>query len=92
MRVIVDEAAWNDLDKIGSWIAKDNPEAAQRELAKIAHVIRQLGRFPGGRVSLLARPTSSYSNWGETGSCSGHRRSAWRAKPREATLNLRRIT
>ena len=47
MRVIVDEAAWRDLDAIGSWIAKDNPEAAYRELAKIAHVIRQLGRFPG---------------------------------------------
>ena len=47
MRVIVDEAAWSDLDTIGLWIAKDNPEAAQRELGKIAHVINQLGRFPG---------------------------------------------
>ena len=43
MRVIVDEAAWSDIDKIGSWIAKDNPAAARRELEKIERVIRQLG-------------------------------------------------
>ena len=47
MRVIVDEAAWSDLDKIGSWIAKASPQAARRELEKIEHVIKQLGRFPG---------------------------------------------
>ena len=47
MRVIVDEAAWRDLDKIGSWIAKDSSQAARRELEKIEHVINQLGRFPG---------------------------------------------
>ena len=47
MRVIVDEAAWSDLDKIVTWIAKDSPEASGRELEKIEHVIRQLGRFPG---------------------------------------------
>lgn len=51
MRVIVDEAAWGDLHRIGSWIAKDSPEAARRELEKIEHVIKQLGRFPG-----LSRP------------------------------------
>ena len=43
MRVIVDEAAWNDLDKIGSWIAKDNPQAAWLELEKIERVIKQVG-------------------------------------------------
>jgi len=47
MRVIVDEAAWSDLDKIGSWIAKDNREAAWLELEKIERVIKQLGQFPG---------------------------------------------
>ena len=47
MRVIVDEAAWSDLDKIGLWVAKDSPEAARHELEKIKHVIKQLGRFPG---------------------------------------------
>ena len=47
MRLIVDEAAWSDLDNICLWIAKDNPEAARRELEKIARVINQLGRFPG---------------------------------------------
>jgi plasmid stabilization system protein ParE len=43
----VDKAAWSDLNKIGSWIAKDSPSAAVRELEKIEHVIKQLGRFPG---------------------------------------------
>ena len=58
MRVIVDEVAWSDLDKIGSWIAKDSPEAARRELEKIEHVIKQLGRFPG-----LSREGRAKGTW-----------------------------
>ncbi len=47
MRVIIDESAWSDLDKIALRIAPDNPGAAHRELEKIRHVIGLLGEFPG---------------------------------------------
>lgn len=51
MRVIVDAAAWRDLDDIGAWIAKDNSAAARRILRLILQVIAQLEQFPR-----LARP------------------------------------
>ena len=51
MRVIVDAAAWRDLDDIGAWIARDNPGAARRILRLILQVIAQLEQFPR-----LARP------------------------------------
>jgi plasmid stabilization system protein ParE len=75
MRVIVDEVAWSDLDKIGSWIAEDNPEAAWLALEKIERVIKQLGQFPGlsrvgrarehGKPLLPAHPTSLCSSFGK---------------------------
>ena len=51
MRVIVDEAAWSDLDKIVTWIAKDSPEAARRELEKIEHVIQTARTLPWALAS-----------------------------------------
>lgn len=47
MRVIIDESAWSDLDKIAVLIARDNPAAARHEVEKISHVIGLLGEFPG---------------------------------------------
>ena len=35
MNVIIREAAWADLDLIYEWIARDNPSAAARVIAKI---------------------------------------------------------
>ncbi len=51
MRVVVDAQAWTDLDQIGAWIAKDNPQAARDILRRILDAIAQLERFPR-----LARP------------------------------------
>lgn len=51
MRLVVDAAAWTDLNDIGTWIAKDSPQAAKSVLAKILQTVEQLQRFPR-----LARP------------------------------------
>ena len=51
MRLVVDATAWQDLDDIGRWIAKDSPEAARRVLATILQTLEMLAHFP-----LLARP------------------------------------
>ena len=46
MRVIIDENAWSDLDRIALRIAEDNTTAARREVEKIRHVIGLLGELP----------------------------------------------
>jgi toxin ParE1/3/4 len=46
MKVIVDAAAWDDLNQIGAWIAKDNPRAARMVLKAILRTIELLGLFP----------------------------------------------
>ena len=46
MRVIVDTAAWSDLNDIGGWIAKDDPQAARRVLRLILQTAAQLELFP----------------------------------------------
>ena len=51
MRLVVDVAAWGDLNDIGAWIAKDSPEAARRVLRAILATIDKLPAFPR-----LARP------------------------------------
>ena len=48
MRLVVDVAAWGDLNDIGAWIAKDSPQAARRVLRAI---LAKLPAFPR-----LARP------------------------------------
>ena len=47
MRVVIEEAAWRDLDLIAMHIAIDHMAAAGRQVGKIIRVIEQLGRFPG---------------------------------------------
>ena len=51
MRLVVDTTAWNDLNEIGAWIARDNPKAARRILTTILQTIQHLQHFPR-----LARP------------------------------------
>lgn len=46
MRVIVREAAYDDLDRIYAWIAKDPPRAAQEVVERILESAGRLGRFP----------------------------------------------
>ena len=53
MRLVVDVAAWDDLNQIGAWIAKDNPRAARAVLEKILQTIEQLHYFP--RLSRVGR-------------------------------------
>jgi hypothetical protein len=54
MKVIVDEAAWSDLNKIGSWIAKDNPAASRRELSSLSYLRSELAM----RLSISATCSS----------------------------------
>lgn len=46
MRVIIREAAYDDLDRIYAWIAKDQPRAADAVIDRILASADRLGRFP----------------------------------------------
>jgi toxin ParE1/3/4 len=46
MRVIIREAAYDDLDRIYAWIAKDRPRAADAVIERILESGERLGRFP----------------------------------------------
>jgi toxin ParE1/3/4 len=46
MRVIIREAAYDDLDQIYAWIAKDRPWAADAVIEWILDSAEKLGRFP----------------------------------------------
>jgi toxin ParE1/3/4 len=46
MRVIIREAAYEDLDRIYAWIAKDRPRAADAVIERILVSAEGLGRFP----------------------------------------------
>lgn len=54
MRLVIDASAWQDLDDIGTWIARDNRTAAQRVLEHILQTTERLQEFPH-----LARPGRS---------------------------------
>jgi plasmid stabilization system protein ParE len=58
MRLVVDVAAWDDLNHIGAWIAKDNPSAARAVLEKILQTIEHLHAFP--RLSRPGRARGTY--------------------------------
>jgi addiction module RelE/StbE family toxin len=45
MKVIIREAAYDDLDRIYAWIAKDRPRAASSVIDRILESAEQLGRF-----------------------------------------------
>ncbi|HEY4516737.1 MAG TPA: type II toxin-antitoxin system RelE/ParE family toxin [Candidatus Paceibacterota bacterium] len=46
MKVILDEEARSDLDRIYAWIAKDNSAAADSVIERILVVAEYLARFP----------------------------------------------
>ncbi len=46
MKVIFDEEARGDLDRIYAWIAKDNPAIADTVIERILNVAEYLGRLP----------------------------------------------
>ena len=46
MKVIIREAAYDDLDRIYAWIAKDRPRSADAVVDRILQSAERLGRFP----------------------------------------------
>jgi len=46
MNVIVREVAYDDLDRIYTWIAKDWPRSADAVVERILESAQRLGRFP----------------------------------------------
>jgi toxin ParE1/3/4 len=46
MKVIVREAAHDDLDRIHAWIAKDRPRSADAVIDRILESAERLGQFP----------------------------------------------
>jgi plasmid stabilization system protein ParE len=46
VRVIIGEAAYDDLDRIYAWIARDRPRAADAVIDRILASADRLGRFP----------------------------------------------
>jgi toxin ParE1/3/4 len=45
MRVVIREAAYDDLNRIHEWIAKDRPRSASAVIARILESTELLGRF-----------------------------------------------
>ena len=46
MKVIIREAAYDDLDRIFDWITKDHPRSAHAVIDRILESAERLGRFP----------------------------------------------
>jgi toxin ParE1/3/4 len=46
MNVIVRDTAYDDLDRIFAWIAKDRPRSADAVIERILQSAERLGRFP----------------------------------------------
>ena len=46
MKVIIREAAYDDLDRISVWIAKDRPRSADSVIDRIIESAERLGHFP----------------------------------------------
>jgi toxin ParE1/3/4 len=46
MRVIIREAAYDDLDRIYTWIARDRPRAAKSVIDRILESVEKLGDLP----------------------------------------------
>jgi toxin ParE1/3/4 len=55
MKVIIREAAYDDLDRIYAWIAKDRPRSADVVVERILESAERLGHFPQmGHVGVVA--------------------------------------
>lgn len=46
MKVLIREAAYDDLDRIYAWIAKDRPRSADAVIDRILESAERLGTFP----------------------------------------------
>jgi toxin ParE1/3/4 len=46
MKVIIREAAYDDLDRIYAWIAKDRPRAADSVIDRVLESTEKLGHLP----------------------------------------------
>ena len=46
MKVIIREAAYDDLDRISVWIAKDRPRSADSVIDRVLESAERLGHFP----------------------------------------------
>jgi len=46
MKVIIREAAYDDLERIHSWISKDRPSSADTVVSRILDSAERLGQFP----------------------------------------------
>ena len=64
MRVIVRESAYDDLDRIYAWIAKDRPRAADSVTDRILDSIERLGHLP--HIGHVGRAPGTYE-WVVTG-------------------------
>lgn len=58
MRLVVDATAWQDINEIARWIAKNNPEAARRILTTILRTIEYLQHFP--RLARVGRVRGTF--------------------------------
>ena len=58
MKVVVDEVAVGDLERIGAWIATEDPRAARDTLNAILGSIDRLGTFP--HMGPRGRAANSY--------------------------------
>jgi plasmid stabilization system protein ParE len=58
MRVIVREAAYDDLDRIHEWIAKDRPRSADAVIDRILESADRLGHFP--HMGHVGRASGTY--------------------------------
>ncbi len=46
MKVVIRDGAYDDLDRIFDWIAKDRPSSAHAVIGRILDSTERLGRFP----------------------------------------------
>lgn len=58
MRVVFDDAALDDLERIYAWIAKDDPRAAARVVDRVFSSVEVLGTFP--RLGRVGRRPGTY--------------------------------
>ena len=64
MKVIIREGAYDDLDRIFDWIAKDRPRSAHAVIDRILESAERLGHFP--HVGHIGRVPSTFE-WVVTG-------------------------
>src|SRR5437899_644869 len=63
-RVLVREQAWADLEELGTFIAKDNPEAANQVVHQLRLSFELLARMPQlGRLVRKVKTTEQLRMW-----------------------------